>query len=66
MDAVEPFSPPLNFYRIKVGTWVEFNGRDTEHSKRRGCIRVVEEMHALVIDECTLAEVRVNTYSKEN
>ncbi len=67
IDAVEPYDPPLNFYRVTAGTWVEFNGqRETDQPKRRGYVRVVEETHALVIDEHTLAEVRKGMHTKEN
>jgi len=67
IDAVEPYNPLLNFYRVTAGTWVEFNRqRETDQPKRRGYVRVVEEMHVLVIDEHTLAEVRKGMHTKEN
>ncbi|KAH9177216.1 hypothetical protein EDB89DRAFT_1902451 [Lactarius sanguifluus] len=43
IDAVEPYDPPLNFYQVTVGTWVEFNRqREADQPKRRGYVRVVQ------------------------
>ncbi|KAI9445702.1 hypothetical protein BJY52DRAFT_1194142 [Lactarius psammicola] len=66
VDAVEPYDPPLNFYRVTAGTWVDFNGqRETDPPKRRGYVRDVEGTHALVIDEHTLAEFKIETRELE-
>jgi hypothetical protein len=58
VDAVEPCTPPRNFYRFTEGTWVNFSvpGKP-EEPKRRGCIRSVEDTHALVMDERTFGDV---------
>lgn len=58
MDAMEIFDPPHRYYHFKEGDWVEFRQpRDPRHRTRRGYVRAVEDTHALVIDEHTLAEV---------
>jgi hypothetical protein len=58
MDAIEPYSPPCNYFRFTPGLWVHFSGpRDSDRPKRRGYITAVEEDHALVTDELTFTEV---------
>ncbi|KAI9431322.1 hypothetical protein H4582DRAFT_2085153 [Lactarius indigo] len=65
-DAAEPYEPPLDFYHAKEGSWVEFNRRKgMDHTKRRGYIRVVEDTHALVIDEHSLEEFEIETCELE-
>ncbi|KAH9019731.1 hypothetical protein EDB85DRAFT_2153546 [Lactarius pseudohatsudake] len=64
VDAVEPYDPPLNFYRVTVGTWVEFNRqREVDQTKRRGYVRVVQNTLAFVVDEHTLEEIEIETRS---
>ena len=66
VDMMGPHTPPGNFYQVAMGMWVEFNVvREGEQCKRHGWVRTVEDMHVLVIDEYTLAEVRRTIYSKE-
>jgi len=63
MDNVEFFEPPRQFYKMQVGTWVEFRDPDDPLCrKRRGYVRQVEETHALVIDEISWGEVRGNRH----
>ena len=58
MDAIEPYTPALNFFRITPGLWVHFSGpTDTDRPRRRGYITAVEDAHAVVIDERTFTEV---------
>ncbi|KAI9434833.1 hypothetical protein H4582DRAFT_2080504 [Lactarius indigo] len=65
-DTVEPYDPPLDFYRAKEGSWVEFNRqKGMDHTKRCRYIRVVEDMHALVIDEHSLKEFEIKTCKLE-
>ncbi|KAH9025740.1 hypothetical protein EDB85DRAFT_2149581 [Lactarius pseudohatsudake] len=67
VDAVEPYDPPLNFYRVTVGTWDEFNRqREADQTKRHGYVRVVQGTLVFVVDEHTLEEVHKGKYSKEN
>ncbi|KAH9162307.1 hypothetical protein EDB89DRAFT_2079838 [Lactarius sanguifluus] len=66
MNAVEPYDPPLNFYQVTVGTWVEFNRqREADQPKRRGYVRVVQGTLAFVIDEHTLEEFEIETRELE-
>jgi hypothetical protein len=58
MDAIEPYSPPCNYFRFTPGLWVHFSGpRDSDRPKCRGYITAVEEDHALVTDELMFTEV---------
>ncbi|KAF8258743.1 hypothetical protein EI94DRAFT_1707713 [Lactarius quietus] len=66
MHAIEPCPPAPNFYRFKPGLWVNFSGpKDSEQPKRRSCITVVEDTHALVIDERTFTEFKIDTSDLE-
>ncbi|KAN0128229.1 hypothetical protein V8E53_013995 [Lactarius tabidus] len=66
MDAIEPYSPPRNYFRFTPGLWVHFSGpRDSDRPKRRGYITAVEEDHALVTDELTFTEFKIDTRDLE-
>ena len=66
MDAVEPWSPPANFYRFTPGLWVHFTGPiDSRRLKRRGYITEVEGGLVTVVDEHTFAEVSNKLSSAE-
>jgi hypothetical protein len=58
MDAIEPYSPPCNYFRFTPGLWVHFSGlRDSDRPKCHSYITAVEEDHALVTDELMFMEV---------
>jgi hypothetical protein len=66
-DGVEPHDPPLNTFRLTTGTWVEFpSQREGDQTKRRGYVKYVDGMHATVLDEHALAEVRKCVYFEGN
>ncbi|KAN0128004.1 hypothetical protein V8E53_014181 [Lactarius tabidus] len=66
MDTIELHSPSCNFFRFTPGLWVHFSSpRDSEQPKCRGYITAVEEDHALVTDELTFTEFKIDTQELE-
>ena len=66
VDMMGLHTPLGNFYQVTMGTWVEFNVvREGKQCKWHRWVRTVKDMHMLVIDEYTPAEVCRTIYSKE-
>ena len=66
MDAVEPWSPPANFYHLTPGLWVRFTGPiNNRQLKRRGYITEVDGGLITVVDKHTFAEVSNKLSSAE-
>ena len=66
MDAVEPWSPPANFYRLTPGLWVRFTGPiDNRQLKHHGYITKVDGGLITVVDKHTFAEVSNKLSSAE-
>ena len=66
MGAMEPWSPPADFYCLTLGLWVRFTGPiNNGQLKCRGYITEVEGSLVTIVEEHTFAEVSNKLSSAE-